>query len=319
MKTYIIISVSIFVNLLMIFFFEKISKIINIYDKPDFKRKIHKLPIPSIGGIFIIINFLLYFFIYFIFFQNHYFNDLFLYNYKIIFSYIVSLLLVFYIGIYDDKYSLSFQKKLFFTACIFILYLSLDQSSLIDQLNLKSLGINIILNNFSFLFTLLCLLVYLNAVNMFDGINLQCGVYFFAVFFIFFLNVPELKLLSIVIMISLLAFLFLNYQSKLFLGDSGCFILSFITSILFIKLNNREMMSSEEVFIYTFIPVIDMVKVTILRIAKNKSPFKSDDSHLHHIVRNVFDEKTTLFLLISSKLVNLSDFVIVSLTIDEIS
>jgi UDP-N-acetylmuramyl pentapeptide phosphotransferase/UDP-N-acetylglucosamine-1-phosphate transferase len=35
---------------------ERISKIINLYDKPNKKRKIHSIPTPSIGGIILVIN-----------------------------------------------------------------------------------------------------------------------------------------------------------------------------------------------------------------------------------------------------------------------
>ena len=38
---------------------KKISKFINLYDKPNKKRKIHSLPTPSIGGIILVINLVL--------------------------------------------------------------------------------------------------------------------------------------------------------------------------------------------------------------------------------------------------------------------
>ena len=56
-------------NLFLIIFFSKLSKIINLFDKPDNIRKLHRKPIASIGGILIFINL----FIYFIFVQYNFF------------------------------------------------------------------------------------------------------------------------------------------------------------------------------------------------------------------------------------------------------
>ena len=41
---------------------------------------------------------------------------------------------------------------------------------------------NIILNDISLFFTLFCMLVLVNAINMFDGINLQSGIFYTYVF-----------------------------------------------------------------------------------------------------------------------------------------
>jgi UDP-N-acetylmuramyl pentapeptide phosphotransferase/UDP-N-acetylglucosamine-1-phosphate transferase len=53
----------IFLNIILVFHFSKISKIINLFDIPDNKRKFHIKKIPSIGGFLIFIN-IFSFFIY---------------------------------------------------------------------------------------------------------------------------------------------------------------------------------------------------------------------------------------------------------------
>ena len=50
------ICLSIVLNLLILVLFEKIKKIINIYDLPDKRRKLHKEKVPLYGGIIILIN-----------------------------------------------------------------------------------------------------------------------------------------------------------------------------------------------------------------------------------------------------------------------
>ena len=64
----ILISLLLAFNLLLIFNFQKISKILNIYDRPDGKLKLHKTKTPIVGGVILIINFsivLLYQFLFF--------------------------------------------------------------------------------------------------------------------------------------------------------------------------------------------------------------------------------------------------------------
>ena len=73
---------------------------------------------------------------------------------------------------------------------------------------------------------------------MFDGINLQCSSYFL------FLNIYlqlilKIDALLILLMIGLIFFMFLNYKNKSYLGDSGVYILAFITGIIIIKSYNE--------------------------------------------------------------------------------
>ena len=48
-------------NALILFYFKKFSNLINIYDKPDKKLKVHKFNVPLIEGTIIFINYILLF------------------------------------------------------------------------------------------------------------------------------------------------------------------------------------------------------------------------------------------------------------------
>ena len=65
-------------NIFFLRYYKKISKLIHIYDKPDFKRKIHKIKTPIIGG-FIFFTNILFIFI-FSYFLNFEYGDLFANN-----------------------------------------------------------------------------------------------------------------------------------------------------------------------------------------------------------------------------------------------
>ena len=67
---------------------------------------------------------------------------------------------------------------------------------------------------FSYFFTILCFLLFINALNMFDGINLQVGCYSLIVCIILISN-GIFSDLNLILIFSLLIFLFYNYKNKI--------------------------------------------------------------------------------------------------------
>ena len=74
---------------------------------------------------------------------------------------------------------------------------------------------------------------------------------------------------------------------------------------------------SESIYIFMCIPGLDMFRLFIERILKNKNPFKGDNNHLHHILlRNVGFVKTTIiiqFLIFSLIYVSLFHSIFISI------
>ena len=103
-------------------------------------------------------------------------------------SFFLGIIIFFLIGIYDDKFDLSANKKLFLNFFILLFLILLDDNLVIKELNFSFLKYTIELRNFSHLFTILCILLFLNALNTFDGINLQVASYCILIFFIFILK-----------------------------------------------------------------------------------------------------------------------------------
>ena len=88
-------------------------------------------------------------------------------------------LLAFYLyGLYDDKYNLSANAKLIIPIVIILFILYLDNDLLIKNIYFFPFSNHSIeLKSFSLIFTVLCFLLFVNALNMFDGINLQASSY----------------------------------------------------------------------------------------------------------------------------------------------
>ena len=168
---------TVLLNLSIFFFQDKIDKVINIYDQPDKIRKFHKGSIPLTGGILIFIN--LFFLIICDFFLEEklfFFQDFFNYN-RIYFSFVFGLVSFFLLGLLDDKISISANLKLIIQILILFIVLLLDPNLKIEFIKFSFLDKNFYLNEFSLIFSILCFLLFINAFNMFDGINGQSGLY----------------------------------------------------------------------------------------------------------------------------------------------
>ena len=268
-------------NLPIIIFFKRITKLIGIYDKVDNFRKFHKSDIALFGGILIFIN-LLFLFIFDFLLNLNLLNES--TSTREYFSFFFGIALFFFLGLYDDKFDLSANKKLFLNFFIILFLILLDDTLVIRQLNFTFLENTIELRNFSHLFTILCVLLFINALNMFDGINMQVATYSIIIFVIF-LSKDIYIHLSIILIFSLIVFLFFNFQNKMFLGDSGTHLLAFVVSYIIIKSHNIEQIfSPEEIFIILSLPGLDMFRLFLFRIIKGKNPFKSDRNHIHHLI-----------------------------------
>ena len=90
----------------------------------------------------------------------------------------------------------------------------------------------------------------------------------------------------------------MNFKGKIFLGNNGSYFLSFLISIILIAdYNWRKNYFIEEIFLYLLLPGIDMIRLCILRIIKNKSPFEGDNNHFHHLLLKKFNHSISIFIL----------------------
>ena len=286
----------IFINLFFIVYFSKIKIFHLNIDKPDKKRKFHLKPTPLAGGMIIFLNLIIYFIIYkfsVIKIENEiFFNDENSFNYFVIICFSIFLL-----GFVDDKINLKANSKFLILTVIIFILLILDNNLIIKVIKFSFHEKTFGLDTFAIFFSIFCFLVFINAFNMFDGINLQSGVYSILIFVciaFFYSN----SLLTKILIISLIFFSYLNFKNKTFLGDSGTLLISFIIGYLFIKLYNLDYINyADEITLYMLIPGLDLIRLFILRIANKKNPLSSDRSHLHHILLNKFSFKNTLFII----------------------
>jgi UDP-GlcNAc:undecaprenyl-phosphate/decaprenyl-phosphate GlcNAc-1-phosphate transferase len=281
------------INLTIFTLFKKISFFSLVLDRPDNYRKKHKVDTPLAGGQIFFLNLLIIFILApeELFYEINLINN----NYQLILTIIV-ISGIFFLGLRDDMVEINPNLKLLLLFMMILILLIFD-----DTLQLKNLRFffydNINTGSYAIFFTILCFLLFMNAFNMFDGMNCQSSILTFFIL-IFFFNKGILSNFFILLAIPLVNIAILNFKGKLFLGDNGTYLISFVFSYLFIKSYNEELIAfSDDIFICMMIPGIDMLRLFIERLLNKKNPFKPDRKHLHHILLNNFGYNKAIIII----------------------
>jgi UDP-GlcNAc:undecaprenyl-phosphate GlcNAc-1-phosphate transferase len=297
-KYFILILLSIILILLFKFYYIRLTNLLNLYDIPDFKRKIHYKKVSLLGGL--LIYFFFYFFLFFdILYLNKINTNLLFANNRELIMFAIFSSLFFLVGIYDDKCNLIADKKLFCYFLIICIFLTLNENLLIKNISFSFLEKNIYLGKFSYIFTIFAILLFINSLNMFDGINLQSGLYivFFLIILFFKFNYSIIFLSLIIV---LLFFLLLNNKSKIFMGENGISFVGFLLSYFSIfSYNNKIINYADEVFLIMCIPGFDLLRLSITRLISGKHPFSADKNHIHHKLLKKYNQKITILIVMT--------------------
>jgi UDP-GlcNAc:undecaprenyl-phosphate/decaprenyl-phosphate GlcNAc-1-phosphate transferase len=277
-ETIVLLTLSFFIIFIIDKFKHKISKITNLVDHPDSNRKFHSKATPLLGGIMIFSSFLLIN-LYLIFFQTLSKTSL------IIFLGCASCLAL---GLIDDIKRISYKYKFLILIIIFYLSISLDVNLQINKIYLATFHKEFYFNYLSIPFTVLCILLLTNAINLIDGMDGLC-ILISTIFIIWIMNdFYNTEPLYIVLIASLFYILYLNLKKNIFLGDSGSLFLGCLIGLNVILNYNLEISKNyyavENIFITLMLPGLDMLRVFIVRIINKKNPFSPDRMHLHHLL-----------------------------------
>jgi UDP-GlcNAc:undecaprenyl-phosphate GlcNAc-1-phosphate transferase len=312
----------IFTNLIILIFLFK-YKINILLDKPDNFRKLHKKNTPLVGGIIIIINIVILNIIYFTELNNLYFAETFFRSYKDAISFFIITYSIFFTGLIDDKVKINANIKFIILLILILIALIIDNDLIIRNIRISFYNKNIPLENFSIPFSILCYLLFINAFNMFDGINLQSGFYSIIVFVYLLIILNNSNYILYAFLISITIFLILNAQGKIFLGDNGSLTIPYIISYFLVKsYNNNIIEFSDDIFIVMMIPGFELFRLFFTRIINKKNPFTADRKHIHHILlkKNGYKKTiTTLVVLIMIpfllQITNLNNLVIIIISL----
>ena len=227
-------------------------------------------------------------------------------------------ILVAILGFYNDLIKIqSFNKFIILTFLILILLYANSTLPIIQNLN-GFLGIYEIGYITGLSFTAFVYLSIMNAINLTDGIDGYLAIFsiFFFLSFLFTNSVNQFyTLASVSVIIIGCSIIFLRYNfhkgKKLFVGDAGSlfigfwiatYLITYITSapnsilidVFSININNVPVIAISMISI----PVLDTLRVMLVRILNKRSPFGADRNHLHHILLDsgMTHLRTSLFL-----------------------
>ncbi|HEY5511704.1 MAG TPA: MraY family glycosyltransferase [Prolixibacteraceae bacterium] len=210
---------------------------------------------------------------------------------------IAAVMIMFFVGLKDDIVSLSATKKIFSQLIVAGILIFLGHFRFTNLHGF--LGIEEIPAIASIPLTAFAMIVFINAFNLIDGIDgLAAGLSIFSasVFGVwFFLSGHfEYSIVSFSLVGALLGFFFFNVygkKNKIFMGDTGSLILGTIMAVLVIEFNEfnidqsvpyKVLAAPAVAFGIMIYPLMDTLRVFVIRIVQRKSPFNADKNHTHH-------------------------------------
>ena len=224
---------------------------------------------------------------------------------------LVSILIVFFVGVIDDLLVLSPFRKIvgqIIATSIIIFLGDLQIDSMHGVLGIYDLPIWI-----GTLFTIFVVIVITNGFNLIDGVDgLAGGIGVISSFsfgvIALLMGQSDIAIVAFTLLGALLAFLKYNlYPAKIFMGDTGSLVVGLILSILAIniiryglvaetiKLPNKGPLLAIAILA---IPLFDSLRVFVVRVFKRKHPFSAGREHIHHTLLDLgFGHKKTSFIL----------------------
>ena len=265
---------------------------IKAVDVPKDNRRMHKVPIPRMGGLAIFAGFLV--------------SVLFFVPLGTEFrSILIGALILVVLGIIDDIVALKPKTK-FAGQIIAALIPALSGVSIHGSVTPFVPGQYSTLGIFSIPLTVIWIVGITNAVNFIDGLDgLACGVSAIATVTMFIIAVLFGEIYIALMMAALagacLGFLPYNMNpAKIFMGDTGSMFLGYILATVSIQglFKFYAVISFAVPFILLGLPIFDTGFAIVRRLLKGQSPLQADRGHVHHRLIDLgFDQKQSVAIL----------------------
>lgn len=259
-------------------------------------RKVHKVPIPTLGGLAIFFSFLAGLLI--IQPQSSYHLAI-----------VIGALLMIILGFMDDLYHLTAKAKFLFQvtiACLVVFWGDLQ----VSFINLP-FGGQLEFGWLSIIVTIFWIVGITNAINLIDGLDgLSAGISAIVLLTIGSMaiimdNVYVLSM-SIILFWSILGFLPYNFHpAKTFMGDTGSLFLGYMIAVLsLLGFKNVTFISFVIPILILAVPIFDTIVAIIRRLVQKRPIASPDSSHLHHklLQLGMTHRQAVLFMYLLSSL-----------------
>ncbi len=285
-----IVIFTLLVSALSIIVVKKIAIHVDALDIPN-ERKVHKKPIPRLGGLGIFFAFLVS---YMLFGQTTVRMN----------SILIGSFIIVLTGMIDDINPLTAKGKLigqFISALIIACYGGI----LLDQITAFGLVINF--GYFSYPITIIFIIACMNIINLIDGLDGLAGgiasIFFTTIIIICFFQGRTSGLeftLALIMLGSTLGFLIHNfYPAKIFAGDSGALFLGFIIAVISLLGFKGTVLTSVFIPISILaVPILDTLFAILRRLVHHKKISDADKLHLHHQLLGMkFSHRDTVLII----------------------
>lgn len=258
----------------------------NFVDSPIHPRKIHKSPMPLLGGLVVFIVFVVMVCLYLAVSEvNYFFIPL-----KFFLAILGGSAILMVGGMLDDKYDLSAPFKILFPAAAAFVIVASGIGVGIKEIT-NPFGAPIRLDfplfglPFAAFFSFFWMLGMTFTTKLLDGLDgLASGIGLIASLTLFFLsltpkvNQPITATLAIILAGTLFGYLRYSFNpAKIFLGEGGSLLIGFILGALSI-LSGAKIATA---LLVMGIPILDVAWVIVRRLWYRTSPFSPDRKHLH--------------------------------------
>jgi UDP-GlcNAc:undecaprenyl-phosphate GlcNAc-1-phosphate transferase len=264
---------------------KRLAPMFGFVDRPG-GRKTHEQAVPLIGGLMIVTVFVAGIFAFDLKTQD-------------IFYLLIGIMLTALMGAWDDRAHLLPWLRFclqIWLACFVVIFAGAELRMLGNLFGFGPIGLNV----FSVAFSVTCLVLFMNAMNMLDGLDGLAGGYFFILALALIIlgfagNIAMHPSLIFVLMVPLGIFLFYNMRTPfrnraaIFLGDAGSLSISLLLGWLAIK----TVTSSSEIYIppvtiiwLMTVPIVETFSIFFTRMGLGRSPFEADRLHLHYLLKD---------------------------------
>lgn len=270
-------------------FVKKIALHIGAVDIPN-ARKVHKEPMPRLGGLGIYFGFLLGYML----FGTHS---------EIMNSILIGSFIIVITGVIDDVKPLKASHKFvgqLVAACIVVFYGNILLK------DISAFGLYFDFGILAYPISIFFILGCINCMNLIDGLDgLASGIS--SIYFLTIGIIAAMQgkagldfVLTFIMLGSTLGFLVHNFNpASIFMGDSGSMFLGFIIAVIaLLGFKNVTMTSLIIPLLILAIPILDTIFAIIRRTLKGESISTPDKFHIHHqLLNRNFSQRATVLAI----------------------
>ena len=269
---------------------KKMANFIGALDMPN-ERKVHKVPIPRLGGLGIYAGFLLGYMLFGI--HSVQMNAI-----------LIGSFIILVTGIFDDIKPVPAKWKLL-AQTVGASIIPLYGGILLKDISAFGLYLNF--GILAYPITIIFIVAIINCINLIDGLDgLSSGIasiYFLTIGIIAMLlnNSNGLDIILTFIMLgSTLGFLVHNFHpAKIFLGNSGSMFLGYMIAVIsLLGFKNVTMTSLIIPLLVIAIPILDTIFAILRRAIKGEKITTGDKYHIHHqLLNRNLSQRTTVLII----------------------